>query len=149
MSSVTFDPVTFRLLYPQFANATTFPDVLLNARFDLAGAYVSPDDYGDMSLPVRTQALGLMTAHLMAIGVLITQNNYQGQVGVVVGAQVDHVQISLSPPPHGTSQWRWWLNTTPYGAQLVALLEGQAVGGFNVGGLPESAAFRRVGGVFL
>ena len=149
MSTVTFDPTLFRLLYPQFANSTTFPDVLLSARFDMAGAYVSPVDYCGMTMAVRTQALGLMTAHLMAIGVLIAQNNYQGQVGVVIGAQVDHVQITLAAPPTGTSQWRWWLNTTPYGAQLLALLEGQAVGGFFVGGLPETAAFRRVGGVFL
>jgi len=149
MSTVTFDPTLFRLLYPQFANATTYPDVLLSARFDIATGYVSPDNYGCMSMPVRTQALGLMTAHLMAIGVLIAQNNYQGQVGVVTGATVDGVSITLAAPPTGTSQWRWWLNTTPYGAELLALLDVQAVGGFAVGGLPETAAFRRVGGVFL
>ena len=147
MSAIVFDPVTFRVLFPQFANATTYPDVKLQANFDLATGYVSPDTYGDMPVPARGQALNLMTAHLLAVALLVAQNNYQGQVGIVTAATVDHVQITLAPPPV-KSQWRWWLNSTPYGAQLVALLDAQSVGGFFIGGLPERAALRKVGGVF-
>lgn len=147
MSTVTFDPATFRVLFPQFANETAFPTVKLQADFDLATAYISPDSYGDMPLAARTQALNLMTAHLLALGVIIAQNGYQGQVGVVTAATVDHVQITLAPPPV-KSQWRWWLNATPYGAQLLGLLEMRSAGGFFVGGLPERDAFRKVGGIF-
>ena len=147
MSTITFDAATFRVLFPQFANAASFPDVKLQADFDMATAYVSADTYGDMPVAARGQALNLMTAHLLALGVIIAQNNYQGQVGIVTGAVVDHVQITLTPPPV-KSQWQWWLNTTPYGAQLVGLLQAQAAGGFYVGGLPERAAFRKVGGYF-
>lgn len=144
---ITFDPAVFRVLFPQFADETAFPDVKLQANFDMATAYVSPDTYGDMPLAARAQALNLMTAHLLALGVIIAQNNYSGQVGVVSGAGVGDISISLQPPPQ-RSQWQWWLNTTPYGAQLVGLLDAQSVGGFFVGGLPERAAFRRVGGGF-
>ena len=147
MSTITFDVATFRVLFPQFANATAFPDVKLQADFDMATAYVSADTYGDMPVAARGQALNLMTAHLLALGVIIAQNGYQGQVGIITGAVVDHVQITLAPPPV-KSQWQWWLNTTPYGAQLVGLLQAQAAGGFYVGGLPERAAFRKVGGIF-
>lgn len=147
MTTLTFNAATFRVLFPQFADPAKFPDVKLQADFDMATAYVSPDTYGDMPAPARGQALNLMTAHLLALGVIIAQNNYSGQVGIVTGAVVDHVQITLQPPPQ-RGQWRWWLNTTPYGAQLVALLDAQSVGGFFVGGLPERAAFRRVGGGF-
>lgn len=147
MSTITLDPAAFRALFPQFADPAKFPDAALSIQFGAATGYVSADTYGDMTMPVRTNALYLMTAHLLALGVIIAQNNYSGQVGVVTGAVVDHVQITLAPPPV-RNQWRWWLNATPYGAQLVGLLEAQAVGGFFVGGLPERAAFRKVGGIF-
>ena len=148
MADVVFVAADFRAQTPQFADSAAYPDAVLKARFDLATAYVSPADVGEMPIAALTQAVYLMTAHLLAVGLLIAQNNYQGQVGVVTGATVDHVAITLSPPPM-RNQWRWWLNSTSYGAQLVALLEVSSVGGFFVGGLPERAAFRKVGGVFF
>ena len=147
MSTITLDPAAFRALFPQFADAAKWPDAALSIQFGAATGYVSADTYGDMPVAARTNALYLMTAHLLALGVIIAQNNYSGQVGVVQGAVVDHVQITLTPPPV-KSQWQWWLNTTPYGAQLLGLLEAQAAGGFFVGGLPERAAFRKVAGIF-
>ena len=147
MTTITLDPAAFRALFPQFADPAKFPDAALTIQFGMATGYVSADTYGDMPVAARTNALYLMTAHLLALGIIIAQNNYSGQVGVVQGAVVDHVQITLTPPPV-KSEWRWWLNTTPYGAQLLGLLQAQAVGGFYVGGLPERAAFRKVGGVF-
>jgi hypothetical protein len=147
MTTITLDPAAFRALFPQFADAAKWPDAALSIQFGAATGYVSADTYGDMPVAARTNALYLMTAHLLALGVIIAQNNYSGQVGVVQGAVVDHVQITLTPPPV-KSQWQWWLNTTPYGAQLLGLLEAQAAGGFYVGGLPERAAFRKVGGIF-
>ena len=146
MTTITLDPAAFRALFPQFADPVKWPDAALSIQFGAATGYVSADTYGDMTVAARTNALYLMTAHLLALGVIIAQNNYSGQVGVVQGAVVDHVQITLTPPPV-KSQWQWWLNTTPYGAQLLGLLEAQAAGGFYVGGLPERAAFRKVGGV--
>ena len=146
MSTITLDPAAFRALFPQFADPVKWPDAALSIQFGAATGYVSADTYGDMPVAARTSALYLMTAHLLALGVIIAQNNYSGQVGVVQGAVVDHVQITLTPPPV-KSQWQWWLNTTPYGAQLLGLLDAQAAGGFYVGGLPERAAFRKVGGI--
>ena len=147
MTTITLDPAAFRALFPQFADPVKWPDAALSIQFGAATGYVSADTYGDMTVAARTNALYLMTAHLLALGVIIAQNNYSGQVGVVQGAVVDHVQITLTPPPV-KSQGQWWLNTTPYGAQLLGLLDAQAAGGFYVGGLPERAAFRKVGGIF-
>lgn len=147
MSTITLDPAAFRALFPQFADPAKYPDAALSIQYGMATSYVSADTYGDMPVAARTNALYLMTAHLLALGVIIAQNNYTGQVGIVQGAVVDHVQITLTPPPV-KSEWQWWLNTTPYGAQLLGLLQAQAAGGFYVGGLPERAAFRKVGGVF-
>lgn len=145
--TITFNPVAFRVLFPQFADPTAFPDAKLQAHFDIATGYVSPDTYGDMTEAARTYALGLMTAHLLALGVIIARGGYTGQPGIVTASSVGDVSVSLQPPPE-RDQWQWWLNLTPYGAQLVALLQAQSVGGFFVGGLPERAAFRKVGGIF-
>jgi hypothetical protein len=148
MTTITFNPANFRVVYPQFADPGAFPDLKLQSQFDLSTAYISPEVYGDMPQATLGAALDLMTAHLLSLGVIVAQNNFQGQVGVVTGATVDGIAITLAPPPV-RSQWRFWLNTTPYGMQLTSLLEMQSSGGFFVGGLPERAAFRRVGGVFL
>ena len=145
--AIALDLVAFRALFPQFADATKFPNVAIQMQFDLATSYVSADIYGDMSIPARTHALYLMTAHLLALGVIIATGNYTGQPGILVSSRVGDVQVQLQPPPQ-RGQWRYWLNLTPYGAQLVALLEMQSAGGFFVGGLPERAAFRKVGGIF-
>ena len=147
MTAITLDIATFRALYPQFADETAFPDGALNLQYGLAGGYVSADTYGDMSVSARTNALMLMLAHLLALGVIIARGGYQGQAGVVTSSKVGDVSVTLSPPTQLT-QWRWWLNGTPYGAQLVALLDAQSTGGFFVGGLPERSAFRKVGGIF-
>ena len=142
--AITLDLTAFRAQYPQF---TAVPDATIQAQFDLATCYVSADTYGDMTAACRTQALYLMTAHLLALSAIIASGNYTGQPGIVVSSRIGDVQVQLQPPPE-RGQWRWWLNLTPYGAQLIALLDAQSAGGFFVGGLPERAAFRKVGGVF-
>lgn len=147
MSTITLDLTVFRALFPQFANVTTFPDAAIQMQFDMATGYVSADTYGDMAASARTNALYLMTAHLLALGVIIATGNYTGQPGIVTSSSVGDVSVSLQPPPV-RGQWRYWFNLTPYGAQLIALLEAQSVGGFFVGGLPERAAFRKVAGIF-
>lgn len=146
---ITLVIADFRAAYPQFANATTFPDALLNLQFGMATGFVSDSTYGCMSVPVRTSALYLMLAHLLALGVIIADGgSYQGVAGIVTQSKVGDVSVSLAQPPYGTSQWRYWLSLTPYGLQLLALLDAQAVGGFYVGGLPERSAFRKVAGIF-
>lgn len=66
---------------------------------------------------------------------------------MVNSATEGSVSVGMTPPP-AKNMWQWWLATTPYGVQLMALLQSLTVGGFIVGGAPELGAFRRVGGVF-
>lgn len=141
---IAINLTTFRAMFPQFAAKL---DDVITLQFDLATSYVSADTYGDMSEAARTNALYLMTAHLLALADIIATGNYSGRPGIVTASSVGDVSVTLQPPPAG-SQWRWWMNLTPYGAQLVALLDAQSAGGFYVGGLPERAAFRKVGGVW-
>lgn len=148
--TIEFDVDLFRQQFPAFADETTYPDAMLQMYWDMATCYISDADCGRLSGNCRRLALNAMTAHLTQLSVIIKNNGaYNGNPGIVNSATIDKITVSLTPPPFGTSEWRWWLETTPYGQQLLALLEAKSVGGFSVGGLPELAAIRRVGGVFL
>lgn len=145
MATITFDVAAFRAQFPQFANVTDFPDVMLEGYFDTATCYISPsNNYGYLRGTCRERALYLMTAHLSALYIAINSGN---PTVFVSQSTVDKVSVTITPPPM-KDQFQYWLNLTPYGAQILALLNAKAVGGWFVGGLPELAAFRRVGGLF-
>lgn len=142
MTLITLDIVAFRAQFPQFATIATISDATITAQFAAATNYVS-DQYGswynNCNANLQIQALYLMTAHLCAI----TLNIAAGTVaGVLTASTVDKVSITLEPPPL-TNQWQYWLATTPYGQQLLAMFQVNAVGGMYFGGRPELAAFRR------
>jgi hypothetical protein len=144
MATHTFDIAAFRTQFPAFANTATFPDETLNAYWAAATCYVNPVDWCYLSGDCLQLALNLMTAHLTQLSVLIAQGQ---NPGFIQAATIDKVSVTLQPPPVH-NQWQWWLSGTPYGAQLWALLQGKSVGGFYIGGLPESFAFRKVAGIF-
>jgi hypothetical protein len=142
----SLDTVAFRGAFPAFADVTKFPDSMLTAYFANAGNYINQSDSicGGLTGSMLDFALQLMTAHLLYSFTLIQQ----GQTNVVIsGSSVGAISVSLEPPPAKTG-WEWWLATSPYGLQLWAMLGVQSIGGWSVGGRPESHAFRRVGGGF-
>jgi len=147
VTTIVFDPTLFRQQFPAYANATTYPDAMLQMYWDMAICYISDQTYGfcwDLDVHCRTLALNLMTAHLLYIAGLIAQ----GQTAIIVNtATIDKVSVGLTIAPI-RNQWQWWLNTSPYGQQLLAMLQANAVGGYYIGGFPELSAFRRVGGKF-
>lgn len=141
-AAITFDVTAFRAQCPAFADATLYPDAILSGYWDAAACHISTADYGSLNGDCRARALNLMTAHLTTLAGIIASGKAPA---LLQGAGIDKVTVTLTPPPL-RSQWQWWLSTTPYGAQLLAILQGKAVGGFYVGGAPERAAFRSVGG---
>ena len=75
-----------------------------------------------------TLALNFMTAHL----VYLNQIANSGQnTALMQGATIDKVSVQLTPPPEA-GQWQWWLNQSPYGQSLLALLQVASVGGFYI-----------------
>lgn len=145
MNPLTFDVTAFRIEFPQFSDPTAFPDALLQGYWNRAICYISPYNYGDLNGACRQEALNLMTAHLAQLAITINGGQLTGQVQA---ATVDKVNVALTPPPE-VNAWQWWLNQTGYGQELLALLQALAVGGFQSGFLPETGAFRRVGGIFI
>jgi hypothetical protein len=145
-TTLVYNDADFRLAFPFFANATTFPEALLSMNFTNGTNYISDYNAGFLANGNRQYALYLMTAHLTQLGVLIAANNGAAPM-IETQATVDKISVTVQPPPQ-KNQWQYWLNLTPWGAQLLALLQVASAGGWYVGGLPERAAFRRVGGGF-
>lgn len=141
---ITLDLALFRGAFPAFRDAGAFPDALVERHFDAACSHVSPRNAGPLQGKDRQRALNLMTAHLLHLEQLILSGSAGG---VVQGAAIDKVSVTLTPPPI-KKQFDWWLNQSPYGQELLVLLKGKGAGGFYIGGSPERAAFRKAGGGF-
>jgi len=144
MTTVAFDDQIFRQQYPEFVNPDTYPPAMLNNWFTMASQYINPNSDAYRSLDVVTLMLNLMVAHLAKSMTMIAAGQ---TTAVVTGATEGSVTVSMEPPPTKNA-FQWWLSTTPYGAQLRALLFQQGVGGFAVGGSLERSAFRKANGIF-
>lgn len=144
MEEHALDIAAFRAMFPQFASEAIYPNASLEMWWAMATVSMSAADncalYGD----TLQLALNLMTAHLGALFVSMASGK---RGGVLTSASIDKVSVGYESPPFKNG-WQFWLASTPYGLQLWALLTGLAAGGFYVGGAPEGAAFRKVGGYF-
>jgi Protein of unknown function (DUF4054) len=142
MGGIVFNPSDFRNQFPAFNCVPPISDNTLQAFFDTATLYINnPRGYcyrGGLTFAQRQQCLYLMTAHLTAISRLIAEDQTPG---IITNATVDKLSVTLQPPPE-TNQWQYWLQSTSYGQQLLALLQVASVGGFYAGGSPERSAFR-------
>lgn len=144
MTTLTFDVADFRTQFPAFANETTYPDPTLQAYWDAATTYISAEDYGWLNGTARLRALNLMTAHLTDLSTKAAAGHH---AGIVQASTIDNVSVTLVPVP-AESEWSYWMQMTPYGMQLLALLKVRAVGGMYLGGNPETAALRKTRGLF-
>lgn len=144
MATIAFDPTVFRALFPAFSDTTAYPDIVLQLYWDTGTAYINDEETvvycGGMSVAQQTLALNYMAAHLAALNALIAAGETPG---IETSSSIDKISVTMQPPPAKT-QWQWWLNTTPYGAQLLALLSALSVGGlyFSGGGFSPKLAFR-------
>lgn len=145
MAQHTLDVTAFRAMFPEFADTVKYPDASITMWRTMGNQYIYSYDNCLISGDVLQLALNLVTAHLAKSFTMISNGQ---SVVVVAGATEGSVAVSMVPPPAKTG-WQWWLNTTPYGVQLWALLQTLVVGGFTIGGAPESSGFRRVYGVFM
>lgn len=143
MATIFFNAGDFRTFFPNFADPAAYPTPTLQVYWDTATSYISNKNGGcyvlGLKLAQQKLALNLMTAHIAAL--FATANAGQA-TGLVQSSTIDKVSVTLTPPPV-PNQWQWWLNQTPYGQQLLALLQVAAVGGGYFGGYPTSFTLRR------
>lgn len=143
--AIEFDVAVFRARYSQFSDSTAYSSTVLSGYWDVASCFVSTEDYGYLRGDCRATAIMLMTAHIAQLSTMAASGD---TAGVMNSATVDKVSISLTPPPVA-SQLAWWMNLTPYGSQLAAMLNMLAVGGMFVGGSRTRSAFRGPSGYFI
>src|ERR1700688_4181413 len=148
-SILTFDYALFVLQFPDYNNPVRYPQALLQNYWDIVINYMSNvGNYGSLQGAQRQYALNLLVAHLIYLSLIIGTGdpNTRSQVpGLMQTATIDKVSVGLTPPPL-PNQFQWWLNQTPWGQQLLALLQLNSVGGFYIGGQGAVAAFGYQGG---
>lgn len=122
MTIATFDPVAFKVRYPEFAGVT---DATLAAYFDEAGLYLSNTDAGIVqNVPRRTRLLWMLTAHIGALSGVLSPDGQAKPVGRVSAAAEGSVSASLEYIAPGSNSW---FTQTQYGAafwQATANLRG-------------------------
>lgn len=135
----SLDPEQFRLQFLEFNNAATYPNPTLQFYYDTAGLYIENTQYGFLARAGATQhSLYLMMAHLLKLGKTISEG---GQPGITISATIDKISTAMQQVAL-KNQWQYWLASTPYGAQLLTLLQVQSVGGFYTPGGAGRAGFR-------
>lgn len=137
---------------PQFtlySNPTYYPESLLLNYWNVALNYVSNVNYGDICGDKREYAIQLMMSHIIYLTNLTNTGNgfgtgSGGSPGTVPyqmqSATIDKVSVTVTPPPN-PDQFQWWLGLTPFGQQLLAMLQIQTVGGQYIGGSNLRAGF--------
>lgn len=144
---LTFDYALFQQQFPAYANPIIYPESLMQSYWDISINYISDvGNFGSLQGGARQYAINCMVAHLTFLAGIIASGNGNSQVpGLMQAATIDKVSVTLTPPPV-PNQFQWWLNLTPYGQMLLALLQVNSVGGFYIGGRGAIAAFGYQGG---
>ena len=138
MAKVTLDLTSFRERFKAFSNTTTYPDATIEATWDTAVIYISDVTSGCFPANKLELALQQMTAHLLTISDKLTSSS--SAMGTVTASTIDKVSVTLAAPKNN-DEWEFWLNQTPYGQQLLALLNTICAGGFYVGGNAPRLAY--------
>lgn len=140
----TLNVSQFRINFPPYADETTYPDSLLNTQYTIGKCYMEDSSCVAGDPDCLEHMFDLMLAHLMYIRDEVNAGN---NVGVVTAANEGDVSVTLAQPPVN-DEFHYWYNSSPYGRQLIVLLEANAIGGTFVGGLPERKGFRKFAGGF-
>ena len=117
MSQVTITIDQFYERFPQFNDyeySQICPQCLCRAT-----SYISVINKGRLNNQKRELAIYLLAAHLSQLTYQLRQG--QNASGIVSGASVDGVSVNYVQIPN-LSQWSYWLSLTPYGQELLFLL---------------------------
>ncbi|TQI79992.1 uncharacterized protein DUF4054 [Serratia fonticola] len=114
----------FRDLFPAMSDVGMFTDATIQTQWEQAQYFISPDE--SLQEHRFENALYLMTAHLVWLHHAIAQGHTTA--GIVTSATISKVSVSIALPPCHTAR-QFWLATTPYGLQLLALCNEDTVSG--------------------
>ena len=138
--TATLNIADFRAAFPEFADATVYPDTAIRLRWTQATTMVSPisasgDPLGDDR---RQLILYLLTAHFLSLSTQIASGEYPAYT--VAGSTSKISVTTLTPPAQDTLIW--WFYSTAYGAQIAAMLRQAVAPGLLFGGSGAQLAYR-------
>lgn len=115
----------FRQAFPEFSDTTKYPDQFLQRFLTLAQVYISNVSHKRLKDDVRKLAIQYMAAHLM----WFYETDGNGNIisikdegaGLQTSSHIGDVSVSMQVP-QTNSEWEEWLNHSPYGRMLLALL---------------------------
>lgn len=112
MGIVVFDPVAFKVRYPEFATA---PDELLGAYFDETAIYLNNTESSLVrDVAKRTVLLYMLVAHITVLNFGVGGQVASPLVGRINSATEGSVSVSADMGPVSGSQA--WFYQTKYGA---------------------------------
>lgn len=122
----------FRRDFPQFSDATKYPDPVIQFRFNLADTLIDGSAMGDM-FPYLAE---LFVAHYMALYASDTAAGALGGAGgatsgVVASKSVDKVSVSYDNSSTLNADAGFW-NFSRYGAEFWQLLQFFGYGGIQL-----------------
>ncbi len=141
--TIDLDLTSFRTNFPNYSDEESYTDTLLETQYEIGKCYITDNDC-TLGETCREYALQAMLAHLVYIRDLNTSGN---ATRIITSASEDGVSVSLSEPP-SSNNFEYWLNVSPYGQEVLALLTRASAGGFYIGGSCERRGFRKIGGGF-
>lgn len=141
--TIDLNITTFRVNFELYQDVSNYPDMLLNAQYEIGKCYIADNDC-TMPESCREYALQAMLAHLLYIR---DQVNGGNNIGVITSASEGDVSVSLAQPVVDDN-WTYWFNQSPYGKDILALLDQQSAGGMYIGGSQERRGCRKINGGF-
>lgn len=138
MAEVNLSVAEFRQRFPAFSNTTKYTDAFLLSCLETAKLYISPEKNCLVKDEQLKQLIYLMTAHLAEINYSL-MNGKSSSIGggQISSAHIDDVSVTKAIPNNKT-ELDYWLNTTAYGMQLLAVLSMLSGIGFYIGGQQEN-----------
>ena len=130
MSSIPLNIETFRSTFPAYSDETIYTDQMLDARYSIAKFYLEDSDDCIPESDGREFALQSMLAHLLYIA---DQQKLGNMSRVITSAGEKSVTVSLQAPSSTTgSDYSYWLQVSPYGSDVAAMLSMQSAGGIYI-----------------
>lgn len=123
----------FLTQFPEF-NTESYLE-LIPVYLERAQVYCTTVNFGRLKNDKRILAIYLLTAHLLTLANQ-AKNGASGQGGLVASASVGSVSVSYVQIPN-LNQFDYWLSLSPYGMQLLTLLDILSSVPFYIGGSYE------------
>ena len=134
-SYITVSIDEFYTYFPEF-NTDDYTTIA-SAALARAQVYISLKNWGRLQDDKRVLAVYLLMAHLATLMYKTSTGDTSSTSGRVASASVGEVSISYEALPTSTDDFDYWLSLTPYGLELLALLNTLTAAPFYIGGSYE------------